>query len=155
LGYHLVLDTAHSPPAPFNMPCEKCSGMLDLDNLMVEEGYAHHASYTSLAASSRSGCELCQCIKDQHQVRAGGVLDDAYDQVMPFEDTLILCFAFDRKENIRSIRTIRTAQHVRFKRKHALDVKMPYLFFSLRLSTSASIYCFQFPRHFTFSFSHR
>jgi hypothetical protein len=155
LGYHLVLDTAHSPPAPSSMLCEKCSGMLDLDNLMVEEGYAHHASYTSLVASSRSGCELCQCIKDQHQVRAGGVLDDAYDQDMPFEDTLIRCFAFDRKENIRGIRTIRIGQHVRFKRKHALDVKMPYLFVSLRLSTSASMYFFQFPRHFTFSFSHR
>lgn len=26
--------------------------MLDLDSLMVEEGVAHHASYTSLAASA-------------------------------------------------------------------------------------------------------
>lgn len=81
--------------------------MLDLDNLMGTEGCTHHASYTSLVASVRLGCELCQCIKDQQSIRTGGMLDDAYDQDMPAEDTQVRCVAVDRKENVRGIRTIR------------------------------------------------
>lgn len=128
------------------MLCEKCNGMLDLDNLMTEEGYKHHASYTDLVRSASSGCELCQCIKDEQALWAGGELDDAYDLEMPAEETEIRCSAFDRKENVQGIHRIRIEQHVRFMQKHDLDVKMPYLFVFLRFSTSASMHLFPFPK---------
>jgi hypothetical protein len=137
------------------MLCEKCSAMVDLDNLMVDEGYTHHASYTSLVASARSGCELCQCIKAQQAVWAGGKLEDAYDQHMPAEDTQIRCRAFDRKDNVRGIRRIRIDQPLRRMRKHALGVEIPYQLAFLRLSTAASMQAIQILRCFTFSFAHR
>ena len=136
------------------MLCGKCSSMLDLDNLMVEEGYPHHASYTNLVASARSGCELCQCIKTQQAVWAGGKLEDAFDQDMPAEDTQIRCWAFDRKENVRGIRRIQIDQPLLQARKHAVDVENPYLVAFLRLSTAISMQNNQIPRRFTCSFAH-
>ncbi len=74
---------------------------------------------------------------------------------MPAEDTQITCFAFDRKENVRGIRTLRFRQTVRFKRTFALDIKMPFLLAFLRLSTDASMHSFQLPKPSRCSFAHR
>jgi hypothetical protein len=137
------------------MLCGKCSNMLDLDNLMVEEGYSHHASYTNLIASARSGCELCQCIQTQHKNPAFPNLEDAFDQDMPAEDTQILCYAWDRKENVRGVRLIHIIQHLLVKEKRVEDFHNPCLLAILRFSTAISMQITRNPRQFTFSFVHK
>jgi hypothetical protein len=133
----------------------KCSNMLDLDNLMVEEGYPHHASYTNLVASARSGCELCQCIQTQDRSSALPKLEDAFDQDMPAEDTQIQCYALDRNENVRGVRRIWIHQDLLSEKEHAADVQYPYLSALLQFSTAISMQITRNPRQFTFSFVHR
>jgi hypothetical protein len=78
------------------------------------------------------------------------MLDDAYDQDMPAEDTSIHCFAFDRKENMRGICRIRIAQHNLFERFKFTATATPHLFVFLQFSTDASMHSSNFHTYHVF-----
>lgn len=114
------------------MLCPKCQGMLDLDVFPTSEtAYDHHESYTALCTSAASGCDLCQCIKDE-QSRHLKLADD-FDEHVSREDTQIKCFAFDRKEKVGGICRIRIGQHALLKKRPAdvSDLHFLWVFFGL------------------------
>ena len=135
--------------------CKKCDRMLNLDDLMVEGDYFHHASYTSLVASTNLGYELHKCITDHKWLWGGVDLDEVYDQDLLREDTQMWCYSFDRKVNVCGSGQITIGQHGRFKRKYALDNKVPNLFVSLRLSTAPSMHLPLSPQYSTSLIAHR
>lgn len=114
------------------MLCNKCCGMLDLDVFPTSDtAYDHHESYTALCISAASGCELCQCIKNE-QSRYLKLAED-FDYRISREDTQIKCFAFDRKEKIGGICRIRIGQHALLEKRpvDATGLHFLWVFFGL------------------------
>jgi hypothetical protein len=95
------------------MLCTLCSNF-DLDALTSPDGYAHHASCTSLLQSAQNGCPFCSLILDAQWTSIGGNLTaDIVDKGGP--DTQIKVRAIGQK--IGGLYRIRYGQEARFERR--------------------------------------